>query len=197
MNGLKEKCFWSSVTGFFVVCIAGTINHYLYGLSGRNPIIGMFTPVNESVWEHLKLLFFPYLAYILAEQLIYGRYIRGFLFSRAVGVICGMTVIPLLFYAYTVFTGRSLPPADIMIFVISVMLSFTISFDRIVKRKDEAHGSAFAAIILLCGIAVLFFGMTFFPPSTILFQPPVSRGRPAAGCRSRFAGTSADAPLII
>ena len=146
MNRPNEKCFWSSVIGFFAVCISGTVSHYLYQLSGGNFIVGLFTPVNESIWEHLKLLFFPYLFYIIAEQIIYGRQIKGFLFSRTVGVICEMIIIPALYYSYTAFTGKSYIAVDILIFVISVMASFIISFCRIIKHRDTAHGSTATAV---------------------------------------------------
>ena len=40
------------------VSLLGTLLHFTYRWSGRNPLIA---PVNESVWEHMKLLFFPML----------------------------------------------------------------------------------------------------------------------------------------
>lgn len=53
-----------------VTMILGTLNHFLYDWSGKNPVIALFTPVNESVWEHMKLLFFPFLLLSLIEYII-------------------------------------------------------------------------------------------------------------------------------
>ena len=43
------------------VVVLGCLNHFIYEWTGESPISALFCPVNESVWEHLKLLFFPYL----------------------------------------------------------------------------------------------------------------------------------------
>ncbi len=166
----KEKAFWSSIIGFFAVCIVGVINHYVYHLTGNNIIAGMFTPVNESVWEHLKQLYFPYLIYIICEYFVYGRKIKGFLFSRVIGVMIGMVFVPAMFFIYTSIFGRSFVPVDILLFIISVLLSFYISFDRILKDKDNYRMRNLAAVILLLAISILFVGLTFFPPETALFR---------------------------
>lgn len=168
----KDKAFWWSTAGFFIVCIAGTVCHYVYELTGKNIIAGMLTPVNESVWEHLKLLYFPYVVYILTEYFAYGRKIKGFLFSRVIGVICGMIFIPLAFFIYTSITGRSFVFIDILIFIISVITAFTVSFDRIIKERDMFAKRNAAAAVIIISAALLFFGLTFYPPSTRLFSLP-------------------------
>lgn len=37
----------------------GTLLHFLFEWSGNNYIIASFSAINESTWEHLKLVFFP------------------------------------------------------------------------------------------------------------------------------------------
>lgn len=48
---------------FIISCIIsiiiGTLLHFVYEWSGNNFIVGLFAPVNESVWEHLKLILLP------------------------------------------------------------------------------------------------------------------------------------------
>ncbi|MDD7025196.1 MAG: DUF6512 family protein, partial [Oscillospiraceae bacterium] len=55
----KLKCY--TITGILFVIITGTISHFVYEWSQNNFILGLFFPVNESTWEHMKLLFFPML----------------------------------------------------------------------------------------------------------------------------------------
>lgn len=56
------SCIQGTALHFVLVAaFLGTLNHFLYFLSGQSPIIALFCPVNESVWEHLKLLYFPFL----------------------------------------------------------------------------------------------------------------------------------------
>ena len=55
MNDLKKFC----VIGFFVTTVLGILSHFVYDWTGGGFLIGLFFPVNESTWEHMKLLFFP------------------------------------------------------------------------------------------------------------------------------------------
>nr|WP_236945659.1 DUF6512 family protein [Enterocloster clostridioformis] len=52
-----------TIAGILSVSLLGTLLHFTYRWSGRNPLIGLIAPVNESVWEHMKLLFFPMLLF--------------------------------------------------------------------------------------------------------------------------------------
>lgn len=45
---------------FIFISILGVLLHFTYEWSGDNPAVGLFSAVNESTWEHLKLIFFPY-----------------------------------------------------------------------------------------------------------------------------------------
>ncbi len=68
------------VIGFFVVGILGTLFHFVYDWSGQLWLVGLFVPVNESTWEHMKLLFIPMLIYIMFGYLYIKR--RGFVQSK-------------------------------------------------------------------------------------------------------------------
>ena len=54
---------------FALAAAAGTGLHFLYPLLPI-PLVALFAPVSESVWEHLKLLYWPFLvaAAALARQ---------------------------------------------------------------------------------------------------------------------------------
>lgn len=52
-----------TIIGIIFVLITGTFAHFLYDWTENNHIVGFFTPINESIWEHMKLLFFPMLIY--------------------------------------------------------------------------------------------------------------------------------------
>ena len=57
MNTLKKYI----IKGTIFVLITGVISHFVYEWSGNNRLVGLFFPTNESVWEHMKLCFYPYL----------------------------------------------------------------------------------------------------------------------------------------
>ena len=49
------------ILGFLFTAVLGTIWYFLYDWTGRGAIAALFFPVNESTWEHMKLIFFPML----------------------------------------------------------------------------------------------------------------------------------------
>lgn len=169
---LKQRVFWGSITGFFFVSILGTINHFLYELSGNNSFVGIFTPVNESVWEHLKLLFFPFLIFCIGEFLLYGKNICGFMLSKFIGVLSGMLFIPIVFYIYSGIVGKSILTLDIIIFILAVFISYLVSYFLIDKKHRCKKYENFIGIILFLTFTVLFAIFTFAPPVISIFQVP-------------------------
>lgn len=52
----QAKYFW---LGIPILFLAGSLFHFLYALSGEMFAVGMFAPVNESIFEHTKLFPLP------------------------------------------------------------------------------------------------------------------------------------------
>ena len=67
MRFLFHTTFKKDKHSILAVILLGSLSHFLYELSGGAAIFALFCPINESVWEHLKLLFFPFL-FITAIQ---------------------------------------------------------------------------------------------------------------------------------
>ncbi len=82
------------VMGFLFTAIAGTLLHFLYDWSGQSLLIAPFSAVNESIWEHMKLLFFPMLLFAAAEsRFISGKY-PNFWCAKLLGIAAGLLLIP-------------------------------------------------------------------------------------------------------
>ena len=47
-----------------IIMLIGSLDHFMYELSGGNVFVGMWAPVSESVWEHLKIAFYPTLFFL-------------------------------------------------------------------------------------------------------------------------------------
>lgn len=47
------------VLGIPLLFLIGAVMHFAYGLLWENPIVGLFAPINESVWEHAKMVLWP------------------------------------------------------------------------------------------------------------------------------------------
>ena len=58
---MKEKILKFTVFSIIFVWFLGTLLHFAFEWSGNNLFVANFSSVNESTWEHLKLLFYPML----------------------------------------------------------------------------------------------------------------------------------------
>jgi len=157
------------ITGILFTLILGTLLHFFYDWSGGNPFVALFSPVNESVWEHLKLLFFPAFLYTLFEIIVLFKISGRFLTARISGVLVGMFFMVAAFFTYTGISGRSFLLMDILIFIASVLIAFCSS------RYFEVHCPGLhlpllANYALLLLLVIFFFSFTFSPPGLPLFQ---------------------------
>ncbi len=166
------KEFWKSEwKGIIFTIILGCLLHFTYELSERNAFAALFSAVNESTWEHLKLLFFPYVIFALIRRFDSTKLPAVYSTANFLGVLSGLLFIPSVFYFYTAILGSHYPAVDISIFVLSVILSYFVSYTISVNNKPCFNQFS---ILLLTLIALIFFLFTFFPPQTPLFLDPVS-----------------------
>lgn len=152
------------------VIILGSISHFLYEYSGEHILFALFCPVNESVWEHLKLLFFPFLFLTVFNWCKTRPPVLSFFYYRFLGVICGMAATLVLFYTYTGVIGRHFLILDLLIFAFSVFFAFYTS--QYFQRKRLSPPSPEVVFSLWSILAVCFFIFTCYPPDLALFFPP-------------------------
>ena len=151
------------------VAILGSLNHFLYDWTGGSSFAALFCPINESPWEHLKLLFFPFLFLTLGTAALRRFRDRRFFYCRFLGVVCGMAFTLVTFYTYTGIWGSHVLILDLLIFFLSVVLSFSAArfFFRALKQIPSAN-----VIFTLWGAGIFFFFVfTCFPPGIPLFFP--------------------------
>lgn len=151
------------------VLILGSLNHFLYEWLGCPAFIALFCPVNESVWEHLKLLFFPALFMSVWMYLKSGSQILRFFYCHYLGVFGAMSFTLVLFYTYTGVIGRHFLIIDLLIFFLAVLLSFYLAehFSEM-RLKIPAQNLVFSLWIIT---ALCFFVFTCYPPNLPLFFP--------------------------
>lgn len=163
------------IIGFFFTGITGVLLHFLYELSGKFIIFAPFSAVNESTWEHMKLLFFPMLIFAFIEYRLIGKSFDNFWCVKLMGTVVGLFSIPLLFYTYKGALGVSADWFNIAIFFIAAAVTFVLE-RAMLKSNANCRISPLAAISALILIAVLFVIFTFAPPEIPLFLDPAKGG---------------------
>ncbi len=159
-----------ALSGTLFIVFLGTTLHFTYAASGNNMVVGGFSAVNESVWEHLKLPFWPALAWTLVELALVRRTVGNFFLSRAVGAYFMVTIIPIVFYAYTAFLSESLA-IDIGTFIAAVVVGQIITY-RLFNRTKPSKRTETIALTALILLAVVFIAFTYYPPHVQLFLDP-------------------------
>jgi hypothetical protein len=152
MNNKKYIRALKTITYLSILLTTGLsfILHFAYELSNYNQLVALFVPVNESVWEHIKLLFFPmfvllfivYFFLCLPKKSPYSQktgktcsntYVNSYLFGMAMGLLTGIFSIIVLFYTTYGIIGHSIDWLNIVIFIIANILSHLVFF-RIASR---------------------------------------------------------------
>lgn len=160
---MNKKIFKYELGCFISVSILGTIWHFLYEWLGYSNIIGAVSPVNESPWEHLKILWFPFLILSVIEYFLLKRP-NNFWFSKAVGGIGGLIGITIFYYTYSGIIGKNVMPMDILAFVFGVALAHLVSKTLICSDFKHSLIRENISIAICIFICILFIMFTFMPP---------------------------------
>ena len=152
-----------TLIGIAFVIIAGTVFHFVYDWSGNNPIVALFFPINESIWEHMKLGFFPMLFYSFYMH----KKLRKSYPCITSGILSGILVntfsIPIIFYTYTGILGTDIFVLDIATFVLSVLITFYLVYRLTLSCRMQKHTAAL--LLLVCIVGVCFIVFTYAPPN--------------------------------
>ena len=161
---------WHIIGTFFTI-ILGSLLHFVYEWSGFHPLFGLIGSVNESVWEHLKLLYWPFLISFIAELWIYGKDISGFFAAKARAILSGMLFVVVTFYTYTGVVGKDFVLADAMIFAVGAIVSFVVSYKYIKHSHSNSQKADFWGVAVLITLAIMFCVYSFNPPDIGIFWP--------------------------
>jgi hypothetical protein len=163
--------------GILFIVLLGSLLHFTYELSGYRAPLGIISAVNESVWEHLKLAFWPALFWTVIEYFFLRRSGRdarpNFLSAKAIGAYVMPVVIVIIFYSYTAFTGKSILAVDLFTFVIAVIIGQFVSY-RLWRSFKVSWIFNRLGLVLLITAGLLFAIFTFYTPETGIFLDPVT-----------------------
>lgn len=151
---------------FAFTALLGTGLHFLYPLCPC-ALVGLFAPVNESVWEHLKLLywpFFPALFFLLHADAQRTPGLCG-------GLLLAQLLMPcvLLGAYYTLSAGFCVQSLglDIALYLLTLALGFFLSY-RLRRSKSVLHTTGVLVLAVgLYGAALIL--LSIAPPPLPIF----------------------------
>lgn len=165
----KSLLFWC-FAGFVFTSVAGTLLHFVFDWSNQNIIVGLFSAVNESIWEHIKLFYFPAVLFFVIQN----RFLKSpsLYCAQLSALLVGIVTIPSLYYTYTGASGVKADWFNILIFFIAAALSFYTLY-KTVKNNRRCKISPIISYIIIFTIGFMFIIFTFVPPHIPLFIDPL------------------------
>lgn len=166
---MKRLMKWE-LLGFVWTGIMGVLLHFAYEWLGGGRAVALFAAVNESTWEHLKLLFVPEALFSIVEYWYIREWYPGLLWERVKGILLGMAAIVVGFYTYSGVWGNNISCVDIGLFFVG---AGTVGW-YVLRRREaaEEEDSWMPAIFVLAAVMLCFMVFTFRPPDIGLFWDP-------------------------
>jgi hypothetical protein len=156
---------WEALGALWIIA-TGVPLHFLYSATGWEAVAWL-APINESTWEHFKLVFWPGLAWAAIEWWRLPS-MRSALWTAKLAALVSMPiVIATIFYSYTAVLGANILAVDIGTFIVAVAAGQWIGYRTWIT--DLRWKTAPWVIVLLAALFVVF---SFLAPSYFLFQAP-------------------------
>lgn len=160
------------VIGIPILFIVGSLFHFAYEWSGELWIVGIFAPVNESIWEHLKMAYWPTLIWwIIGYYRICKRHKISeaqWFFPCMVSVYVSPLVITAFYYTYTGAFGIESVILDIFSLLLGIAIGQLLAL-HIYNYANLRHTALYLSIALIFILALAFTVFTFSPPHLPLF----------------------------
>lgn len=161
------------MVGFIFTGVLGTLLHFLFEWTGENLIAALFSAVNESIWEHTKLLFYPMVLFALAENKVWGGKVASFWCIKLLGILTGLILIPVAYYTYTGVFGISVDWLNITIFFIAAAATYYLEA-KLFEKEIDCPVPAWLAVGVIILLAAVYTVLTFYPPRIPFFRDPVT-----------------------
>ncbi len=163
------------IAGFVFNCAAAAVLHFLFEWSGEELFTALFSAVNESVWEHLKIFSIPYVVWAFVEVFCVGVPFKRLAVSKVFGLYVMIITIPVFFYTYTGIVGNNIAIIDIISGFAITALAYLVSYRLITRATFIDRYFALAAFLfaVYCVMTAFF---TLAPPQLGLFKDPQTGG---------------------
>ncbi len=169
---MKRDIFLWQFFAFTFICVIGSLLHFVY-LWTNFTLFAVVSSVNESTFEHMKILFYPMFIFAIFEWFFFKDYYKGFWCVKLKGIFLGIILIPTLFYTLTGVFGTLKGWVNILIFFFSAFVA--CFYEGKLLKENKPCKFNLLAFISLCLTAILFSIFTFFPPEIPLFLDPLTK----------------------
>lgn len=167
---MKNKLLAWEVGSFVFIGLVGASLHFTFELSNFSSlVVAYFSAVNESTWEHLKMVFFPGLLFALIEYTYVREQVNNYIIAKTASLFVMPLIITVGWYIYAPLLGRSFYPMDLFLFYLAVFIGQIVSYKLLTHPPLEKQYTQYA-IGVFAALFIAFSMFTFFPPTIFLFE---------------------------
>ena len=159
MHALVSVGWWAIVP----LIVVGSVLHFAYDWSGHNRVLAVFSAVNESYWEHIKIAAWPTMALYVVLFALGGYQYPAFIPAATIALYSiPMTMIGVVF-AYKAVAGRNVLWLDISVFGVTIALAQAI-FVSLLQGLEAGLLVVVVSVFYLVGIVAAYLLFTLRPP---------------------------------
>ncbi|QUH27093.1 DUF6512 family protein [Serpentinicella alkaliphila] len=159
------------IAGIFIIFIMSFLLHELYDMTGQNIIVGVFAPINESIWEHMKMGFFAVIFYSMIEYYFIRGISNNFFLAKGILVILLPAMIAIGHIVYTTILGRHIVLIDIINLFIWIGIGQLISYKILTLEKNYLTLNK-TCLVFIIFMMLAYIVFTFVQPNLSIFQEP-------------------------
>lgn len=169
---MNKKLKTVQIVVIILAIVFGTLLHFTYEWSGENRIVGLFSATNESVWEHLKLVFYPMLILAIVEYFVVKKEANNYIEAKSLEIFLAIAFIIVFYYTYTGIIGKTFFIIDILTFIISIILGEWVSYKLMIRKSESTTLSKILSSAIIFYFLISFILFTYNPPNINLFKDP-------------------------
>lgn len=154
--------------GVMISFILSIILHFIYNIM-PNTFISIIAPVNESIWEHMKLIVSSSLIFSVIEYIIYKRNnipFNNFSLSYSISTLLGVIIYLFIYIPLNDILGHKIYIAIILLFLIFILIQIISYY---IMNKKKIKYSLILSILLIVITYFIFYYLTYYPPKINLF----------------------------
>lgn len=163
MIGKKDK-----IVAIVLMIVLGTCMHFVIGAlppGGISVFLGNFFPVSETSWEHMKMMWYPFLVAGIILSLKTGN--RGYFASF---VVCGVMTMLMNTGAFTIYQSlleRTVLLMDIAIYVSTMLAGALLAFELSQKKWAQKLLPLWVALAVMITAGIIW--LTYYPGKGYIF----------------------------
>lgn len=164
---ISKKLIITEFVGLLLCLILSFVFHFAYEWLDKSPIIAWLFATNESVWEHGKIIFYPFLLFSVIEYAIIKPDNKVFFTAKAIPLVFCIPIMVAFFYTYSGIIGKNYTAVDISLAIFLVIAMFAVSYKIIINGYVAKYWFIYLAVAILFVILLITF--TYYPPHINLF----------------------------